>query len=259
MSDELAGEKALAGRRVVVTRAATQAATLRESLAALGAEVICCPLLSIEAATAEAPALAAYQWLVVTSANGVRHLAALLGSETGSPRLPAALRVAVVGPGTAAALNAELAREPDLVADPPTGEGLAASFRARGLAAGTRVLRVRGDLAPPAVEAALRGLGAEVDPLTVYRTVTVPPAPEAQAAVTAGEVDAVTFFSPSAIHAFELAFAGHRLQARTLAACVGPVTAQAATDAGWQRVLTAPRPEIPALSAAVAAALAAGA
>ena len=46
------------------------------------------------------------------------------------------------------------------------GAGLAAAFADRGLPAGTSVLRVRGDLAPPDVEVELERLGAAVDVLT---------------------------------------------------------------------------------------------
>jgi uroporphyrinogen-III synthase len=242
----------LAGRRILVTRAAAQAEALREALAARGAEVIPCPVLRMEATLtpAELPALGRYRWLVFTSRNAVSHVRELLAGAD----LPADARIAVVGPGTAAAL-ATLNREPDLTAEPATGAGLAAAFRERGLPAGTLVLRVRGDLAPPDVEQELERLGAVVDVLTAYRTLIVPPPAAALAAIAAGGVDAVTFYSPSAVRGLDEGVPDHGLASTALAACVGPVTAEAARGAGWRRVLTADQPAAPELAAALASAL----
>jgi uroporphyrinogen-III synthase len=256
MKDASGSRGALAGRRVVVTRAAAQSASLREALSSRGAEVLFCPVLRIETAAARIPPLDRFAWLVFTSRNAVRCFGELLRRSEAGPGLPAGPQVAVVGPGTAEALAA-LGREPDLVADPPTGEGLAAAFTRLGLSTGATVLRVRGDLAPPDLEEALRALGAAVTALTAYHTRTVPPPPEAARAVAAGAVDAVTFFSPSAIRGFEEALGDHALRERALAACVGPVTAAAAAAAGWRRVLTAPEPAAEALAAALVEALAA--
>ena len=248
---------ALAGRRILVTRAAGQAEALAKALAARGAQVIPCPVLRIEAAvtTAELPALDSYRWLVFTSRNAVNVMRELLSSSGAEPILPPDLQVAVVGPGTAAAV-ATLGRQPDLVAEPATGAGLVATFAAFGLPTGTPVLRVRGDLAPPDVEVALERFGAVVDVLTAYRTVTVAPPEAAMAVVRSGQVDAVTFYSGSAVDGFETGVPGHGLHDTVLAACVGPVTAAAAAAAGWHRIVTSDQPAADDVAAALAAALA---
>ncbi len=255
MTTSVDNDRSLAGRRVVVTRAAAQSEALREALTARGADVVICPVLRIEAADVDAPALDRYRWIVFTSRNAVRQFRSLLVAAGGTPTLPADIRVAVVGPGTAAAL-AVLGREPDLVADPPTGAGLAATFATVGLPAGTAVLRVRGDLAPTEVEDELARIGAVVDVLTAYHTRTVAPPAEALAAVRQGAIDAVTFFSSSAVQGFEAGLPEHGLHSRAYAACVGPVTAAAAQAAGWRCVITAAEPAAPALAATLAAALA---
>jgi uroporphyrinogen-III synthase len=94
-----------------------------------------------------------------------------------------------------------------------------------------------------------------VDVLTAYRTLTVPPPEAARAAIAAVCIDAVAFYSPSAVRGLDEGVPGHQLKPSALAACVGPVTAAAATEAGWQRVITADQPAAPALAAALAAAL----
>ena len=249
----------LAGRRILVTRAAAQSEALAEALAALGAQVIPCPVLRIETTitVADLPPLDRYRWLVLTSRNAVSVLREVLGDSGTAPILPPDLRVAVVGPGTAAAV-ATLGRQPELVAEPATGAGLAAAFAASGLPAGTPVLRVRGDLAPPEVEVALERLGAVVDVLTAYRTATVAPPDAAVSAARSGQVDAVTFYSGSAVAGFEAGLPDHGLHDTVLAACVGPITAAAATAAGWRRVITADQPAAATLAAALAAALSSG-
>lgn len=252
----------LAGWRVLVTRAADRADGLSRALAALGAQVIACPLVRSEAVEKVAlPELAAFDWLVVTSPNGVRFLrdrlvaAGPAGSAApgeGGALLPATLRLAVVGPGTAAVAHEILGRTADLCPDIATGSELAAACRQLGPAPGMRVLRVRGDLASNEVEAALRSLGATVEVCTLYRTVQVPPPAAVGALVEAGAVDAVTFAAGSAVNSFEKGFPGHDLHATVIAACLGPVTARAAAAAGWQRIITAEAPSAAGLAAALA-------
>lgn len=256
MTEPLDRARTLAGRRILVTRAAAQTETLRAALAARGAEVIVCPLLASEpvATPAELPDFAGFRWLVLTSPNGVRHLGDLLAAARPAAALPATLRIAVVGPGTAAALGA-LGRTADLVPDDPTGAGLGAAFRGAGLSPGDRVLRVRGDRASTEVEDALLALGAVVEPWTVYRTVTLPPPPAARTAIAQGSLDAVTFASGSAVDGFEAGLPAHGLHGRILAACLGPVTARAATAAGWRRVVVAREPSAEGLATAIADAL----
>lgn len=225
------------GRRVLVTRAPHQAGSLNAALTARGAEPVACPVLRIDTVPADVPDLGAFDWLVLTSPNAVRHLAGALSDDSlGVPR------IAVVGPGTAATAR-EYGWRVDLLPDTATGEGLAAAFVGVGVTDGTRVLRVRGDLAPTTVEDTLIALGADVAIVTLYRTVSVPPPPEAVAAVAEGRADAVTFASGSAVTAFLKAFPDVDL----LAACLGPVTAAAARQAGWRRLATAAEPTSEAL------------
>jgi uroporphyrinogen-III synthase len=105
--------------RVVVTRPADQARPLVERLEALGHDVAVCPLIEIEPTGPDEVDVSCYDWLVVTSANAARELAARMRGR------PA--RVAAIGPGTAAALP----HEPDLVPRVSTQEGLLAELPRR--------------------------------------------------------------------------------------------------------------------------------
>jgi len=250
MNDRRPTTQSLAGRRVLVTRPPHQAQALATALAARGAEVVPCPVLAITAVTDEpAPDLSRYRWVVITSPNGVRYLADALGD--GSAPWPAGTRLAVVGPGTAARAEA---RGWPVHLQPPdaTGDALAAEFRRAGLMQDQPVLRVRGDLAPPAIEDTLRTLGAEVTVLTLYRTVPVLPPPAAVAVLEAGRADAVAFASGSAVSALLAALPHLDLAGSLVAACIGPVTAVVARQAGWRQVLVSDQPTSEGLAATLA-------
>jgi uroporphyrinogen-III synthase len=99
----------LAGKRVLVTRAAHQAGKLSEGLRALGAEPVEVPVLEIrppanfDAMDAALRNLARYDWLILTSANTVRALAERATALGIALDQPARLKVAAVGEATAAA------------------------------------------------------------------------------------------------------------------------------------------------------------
>jgi len=89
----------LAGWRVMVTRAGAQAASLTQALEANGAETIACPVISISPIPVDPAALEAlstYDWLVLTSANGVDRLVELL--HQAGRELPEHIKVAAIGP-----------------------------------------------------------------------------------------------------------------------------------------------------------------
>ena len=99
----LAGRRVLAGKRILVTRAAHQAGKLSEGLRALGAEPVEVPVLEIQPAESfdatrywRLRRLDTYDWLVFTSANTVRcsPLARRAGNHFNSAKLR---RVAAVG------------------------------------------------------------------------------------------------------------------------------------------------------------------
>src|ERR1700694_576619 len=71
----------LAGLRIMVTRADRQAASLADALTALGAEAVKCPVIAIEPIAVDPASLqdlGRYDWLVLTSANGVDRIRELL-------------------------------------------------------------------------------------------------------------------------------------------------------------------------------------
>ncbi len=215
--------------RVLITRAAGQAEELAEKVQALGMEPVLYPTIRIappEDVAALDAALArlwqgAYDWLVLTSVNGVRFVWERLAS-LGAGEWPRGVKVAVIGPATARAL-AQHGIRPTLVPDEYVAEGLA---RALGDVRGQRFLLARADRARPTLREMLEAQGAQVDEVTAYRTVIAPPA------VPPPEVDIITFTSPSTVQGFVAAWGDGPLPEHVRVVCIGPITARAAREAG---------------------------
>ena len=219
----------LAGLRIMVTRADRQAAALADALTALGAEAVRCPVIAIEPIVVDAASLqdlGGYDWLVLTSANGVDRLRELL--QDANRGLPAHVKVAAIGPETAARAK-EAGMMPELVPPRFIAEELAESL-APALAPGTRILLARAAGARDVLPQKLRARGARVDVLEMYRA--VPPADlRPRLAACLPLADMITFTSSSTVRHFIEAMPGPPSD-RVQIACIGPITAQTARDLG---------------------------
>ncbi len=243
----------LFGRRVVVTRARAQASALAGRLRELGADVIETPTIAIAGPADGGAALgaalarvASYDWLVLTSPNGVARTFDLVPDA----RALAGVSVAAVGTGTAEAL-AERRIVADLVPPRFVAEGLLDVFPAPP-AAGGRVLLAVAAGARPVLPDRLRAAGWEVDVVTAYRT--VPVVPDAHALARVAEADAVTFTSSSTVTNFCDAIGDARVP--PVVASIGPVTSATALERGLTVSAEADPHTIDGLVAAVVAALA---
>lgn len=205
----------LRGHRVVVTRAAAQAAPLIALLEAAGAVPVVVPLIQVVDEPAEMARLARtiptdFDWVVATSPNGAERLRdRLVGTSSPHPRR------AAVGAATAAVLG-----DCDLVAGQQSARGLVDRFPPNA----GRVLVVQAVDAAPTLVTGLLAAGAEVAVITPYRSVGV--RPDARMQLQALSADAVLFASGSAARAWVDAF-GTSTPPITVA--IGP---QTATDAG---------------------------
>jgi uroporphyrinogen III methyltransferase / synthase len=209
--------------RVIVTRPREQASALAERLAALGLEVVLCPLLELEATGPDEVDVSGYDWVVVTSPRGAQELAARRRGE-----LPT---VAAIGPGTAAALR-EHGIEPALVPQVSTQEGLVAELPqppGRVLFAGAA------DARPYLAEA------LDADTVVLYRTREVRPS-------ELPEGDLVVLASASAARAF----AGLGLDLPAVS--IGPETTREARARGIDVVAEAGRHDLDGLVEATAGA-----
>jgi uroporphyrinogen-III synthase len=178
-----------------------------------------------------------YQWLALTSANAVFALAKRL--ERAGMRLePARFRTAAIGPATAEAAQHMLGLESVSIPEEYVAEAMGEALPVR---AGQRVLLPESAIARPALAGILRARGAEVTVIPAYRTVRGSGGEDVPGMLARGEVHALTFASSSAVVNFveRLRHEGGRLDdARFLcAACIGPVTAEAARESGFENVL----------------------
>ncbi len=231
---------ALAGRRVLVTRSAEDSAAWARELEALGAVPLVLPCIAAEPIDAPAlrDALAAADWLVLTSRRGVERTAALIGREA----LPGHVRVAAVGGATAAAARAALGRV-DLVGAGTGAELARALVEREGVGRGTRVVLAVAENARDVVERTLRGAGAECTRIAVYRTVAAPPrAPRVKLSELGA--DAVLLASPSAVTGFV-----HQVDVDGPAALytIGPTTSDAVRAHGLNVAAEARTPSLAAL------------
>ncbi|HAW11268.1 MAG TPA: hypothetical protein DCX12_09460 [Chloroflexi bacterium] len=245
----------LAGRRVMVTRAAAQAVALNQELRQLGAAVVEIPAIAIEpVGSPEELRRAARRlrtrrpprWLAVTSANAVERL-----RELDLPEDLAGVRAAAVGEGTARALR-EIGINVDLVA-PGTGAAALADGLVAAGAGGGAVWLPQAEAARSELGERLRQAGAEVMVTVCYRTVPVPGLPSLLDATLAGGIDAVTLLSPSAAEAVIAAVGVERLDGVSVV-CVGGTTATAVRRHGILPVV-AVRGDAAGVAAAVARAL----
>jgi len=232
----------LTGVCVLVTRAPHQARALAGPLEALGADVIVAPVIDTVEPESWAHAddaiahLGDYDWIVLTSANAVdRFLDRLTRLGVALPATDGP-RIAVVGAATAARLE-ERGITPDLVPDDFRAEGLIDCFREIGVTAGMRFLLPRAKRAREILPETLRADGAVVDVVAVYRTVPATPEPHVIDRLRAGEVDVVTFTSPSTVRHFIAWAASAGLDpagvlTRAAAASIGPVTSEALRERG---------------------------
>lgn len=251
--------KPLSGKRIVVTRARPQASAFSGALARLGAEAIEFPTIEIAAPESYEPLdralgqLAAYDWIIFTSVNGVNRFAARMGTLDIPARAAAKAQLAAIGPETAKALGAL-----GLTARVVPGE-----YRAEAILdeIGMDAMRGKKVLVPRAAEArdvlieTLREWGAIVDVVAAYRT--IPGASDTgrmRALFEAGKIDVVTFTSSSTVKNFAALFPAAdmtRLLAQSAVACIGPITEESARAIGIRVDVVAEEYTIAGLTTAI--------
>jgi uroporphyrinogen III methyltransferase/synthase len=267
----------LHGKRVVVTRARAQASGLAVTLRGLGAEAVELPAIRIEPRVeseevrraVERIAAGDYALVCLTSPNGVRLLFEALGHAgldgrvfgrgpeqqqvgTGAPAVageaPAGTAIAAIGPGTARGL-AEHGIAADVVPERFVAEALVETLKSVDVA-GKRVLVARAAEARDVLPDALRERGAEVDVVGLYETLRE--APSADAIEAAQSADYITFTSSSTVRNLTEAL-GDRFPAGARVVSIGPITSEAARDAGLEVTVEAERHDIDGLIAALLA------
>jgi uroporphyrinogen III methyltransferase / synthase len=246
-------ERPLAGVTVLVPRAREQAGVFSRLLRERGAEPLEVPTIAIRPLESTADldqavgrlAAGAYDWVVLTSVNGVASVRARAEALGHGAAALSRARVAVIGPATEAALRA-LGVRADLVPSSATSAALGEAFPPGS----GRVLLARADIATPELGRVLRAKGYRADDVAAYRTVPLRRLDEdARQRLDGGEVDWVAFTASSTVQGFARAYGAPPPRVRV--AAIGPVTAAAARSAGMRVDATAREHTIPGLVAAI--------
>jgi uroporphyrinogen III methyltransferase/synthase len=250
--------KPLFGKRVLVTRAAEQAGALSHALSEAGAEAIELPAIEIvpnvdRRALAEALRhleASEYDWAVFSSANGVDIFFQELRKVGKDARALGRAKVCAIGPATAIALSERGVRA-DLLPERFLAEGVVEAL-ARTDISGRRVLWPRARGARRALVTGLERLGAGVDEVPLYSAGVPEVDEEAMSRLRAGEIDIVTFASPSAVrNLLKMLGDDRKPLEKPVIACIGPVTAAAARRAGLRVEVEAPEHTIEGLMTAL--------
>ena len=247
----------LFGKRILVTRARQQASALSELLIAHGAQPVELPAIDIKplADTAELDRaivnLHNYHWILFTSVNGVTMFFQQLRNHYQDARVFSGLKVGAIGPATARALEAKGIR-PDYVPSVYTSQGIIAGLKKQGIS-GQRFFIPRADIANDELVQGIRKLGAEVDAVASYRTVSAHSAnAQIKQMFSSGDIDVITFTSSSTISSLIAMLGGKKeLLCNSKIACIGPKTADTAVSAGLNVDIIAREQTIPGLVAAI--------
>ena len=225
----------LAGKRLVVTRAAKQASGISARLTALGAEVIETPMIETRAVegTFNWADLVNFDILAFTSTNGVESFFKQLFAAGYDVRFLAGKKIASVGKITEKKLL-EYGIRCDYVPEDHTGEGLGKLLASLPVDH-SRILLLQGNLA----DDTLLKLLPQATRWVVYETLPVAELPEWKREAVAG-ADAVVFASTSAVENFS-AVLSNVIPAQAgissrLAFCIGRMTESAARKHGFETV-----------------------
>ena len=235
-------QKPMQGVRVLVTRAREQADNMLKMLAELGADVVNIPTIEVRPPQSFQPLDRAleranlYDWLILTSVNGVRAMAQRAAKTDVSLGLLRTLKIAAIGPATADEISM-LGLKADLVPEEYVAESVVAALK--GKVFGKRVLLVRAKVARDVIPDSLRAAGAEVDVVEAYETI-LPVHAEARIREALADVNkrphVITFTSPSTVKNI-IAILGKGVSPKQqldgiLLASIGPVTTASLQESG---------------------------
>lgn len=237
---ELVTAGPLAGRRIMVTRTHKQAEGLSSLLRQFGAEVMETPVIEVrppdsyEALDAALNTILEYDWLILTSVNGVEALFARLEPLGLSVDSLQHLKIAAIGPATEERIQ-DHGLVVDVVPERYVAEDVVRALRK--LVRGEKVLLVRAKVARDVIPQQLHEAGAQVEVVEAYQTVVPENAKERieHAFDAARPPDAITFTSSSTVKNFLSIIAGTEIPSKLAGvkfASIGPVTSETLREYG---------------------------
>ncbi|MBA4496297.1 uroporphyrinogen-III C-methyltransferase [Paenactinomyces guangxiensis] len=236
--------KPLFGKRVLVTRARSQSSALSEKIQALGGEPLEFPVIRItrperqDLLDASLQQLGKYDWVIFTSVNGVKYFFLRLAELKLDIRLMSKARIAAIGPKTGEALT-DKGLLVEVLPEEYKAEALAESLRPL-VEAGQEILLPRADIARKVLAKELTQMGCRVTEVDAYDTrIGTEDATEVVKLLEEGAIHVITFTSSSTVRNFVEAIRTVKTEVNPLLkksriVCIGPITAQTATELGLQ-------------------------
>ena len=275
----LAAPLPLSGIRVLVGRARHQAGSLSSELRALGAQVIEIPFIEIRKPRSFKPLdsalknLATYDWLILTSFNGVEAMwdrlerippqrdpwksgplgPRMSGNNSRAFAPEGRLRIAAIGPATKKAIE-QRGLPVDVVPKEYVAESVVRSLKSK--VKGKRVLLVRAKVARDVIPRELRKAGAYVDVVEAYETV-VPKSSRTRLRTALNNrrkrPHVVTFTSSSTVRNFAELLGKPKPKSLDgiLTSSIGPVTSATLRELGFPVHIAAKEFTIPGLVTAI--------
>lgn len=254
--------KSLVGKRIIVTRALSQADDLVSPLKKLGAEVLLIPTIEIappdswEACEAAIEKLGQYDWIIFSSTNGVRFFVKRLQEKGRAISELNAAQIAAVGERTQTCLQ-ELGIRVDLVPEEFRAEGLVKAFAEIDLRE-KRILIPKAQESREVLFNELMAMGARVDAVPVYKN--QPPSQnnvsEIAKTLNGDSVDVLIFTSPSTAQNFVQVIGRDKIKRWLKSGCkiaaIGGVTADALHELEFSADILPAKSTIPDLIEAIA-------
>lgn len=239
--------KPLWGKRIVVTRARSQASLLTEKIYELGGEAVEFPTISIKP-VADINLLynalyniEHYNWLIFTSVNAVDIFFAEMKKLSLDIRNLKGINICAIGPATRDKLE-DKGLIVDTVPDEYRAEGILSVLKPR-IKPGDWVLLPRARGARSVLPKTLKEWGAHVNEVYIYEAVPVSTvSEETKEKIKKGMVDYVTFTSSSTVSNFVKIVGRENIEAINKSvkiACIGPITAETAEKEGFKVDLVA--------------------
>jgi uroporphyrinogen III methyltransferase/synthase len=231
----------LFGQTIVVTRTRHQASELSQKLESLGAQVIEAPTIELappaDISQVDSALLSAgeYDWIIFTSANGVKFTRDRLFEIGKDIRVFGNAKIAAIGTATADAIRRELCLNVDLCPKQFVAEALADALIQTAQVTGKRFLLLRADIARPLLRDRLAEAGAVVQDIAIYESVPAKSLPMGLVeSLQGGQVQWVTFTSSSTAKNFTALLGSdyRRILKEIGIASIGPITSQTLVGLG---------------------------
>jgi uroporphyrinogen III methyltransferase/synthase len=235
-------KKPLFGKRVLVTRALSQSRVLSEKIQELGGEPLEFPVIRIvrpkrqDLLDEALLQLKRYDWVIFTSANGVKFFFERLKELKLDIRTMHKARIAAIGPKTAETLE-EKGLIVEALPDEYKAEALVEHLRPL-VKAGEEVLLPRANIARKVLADELVKMGLRVTEVDAYDTeIGAEDVSEVLRLLEDGALHVITFTSSSTVRNFVEAVRTVRedveaLLEKTKVVCIGPITAGTARELG---------------------------